>query len=178
MKNKAHSVYQAKSWSILLIFAIACFAGFISFVSKAQASEYQTSEYQRNQAVPVQQVLFGKVLSIRRVTEREIREDQANGWQVFGGALIGGAIGYQFGDGSGQAITTILGSLLGAAAADSNRSGQQTRVLELIELNIQLEDGSQYMVIQDYDRNMVFSTGDDIRMIYLANGSVRIDQQL
>ncbi|REL28855.1 glycine zipper 2TM domain-containing protein [Thalassotalea euphylliae] len=136
------------------------------------------SEYQRNQAVPVQQVLFGKVLSSRRITEREIREDQANGWQVFGGALIGGAIGYQFGDGSGQAIATILGSVLGAAAADSNHSRQQERVLHLVELNIRIDDGSEYMVIQDFDRRMVFSAGDAIRMIYLANGSVRIDKQL
>ena len=170
MKNTVITRFQALSLLLPLMFASILF---VSLTGMAKASEYQ-----RNQAVPVQQVLFGEVLSTRRITEREIREDQANGWQVFGGALIGGAIGYQFGDGSGQAIATILGSLLGAAAADNNHSRRQERVLELIELNIRVEDGNQYMVIQDYDRRMVFSAGDEIRMIYLANGSVRIDKQL
>jgi outer membrane lipoprotein SlyB len=34
------------------------------------------------------------------------------------------------------------------------------------------------MVVQDLDRRMVFQARDEIRMIYLANGSVRIDKQM
>ena len=43
---------------------------------------------------------------------------------------------------------------------------------------IQVENGDEYMVVQDLDRRMVFQPKDDIRLIYLANGSVRIDKQM
>jgi outer membrane lipoprotein SlyB len=33
-------------------------------------------------------------------------------------------------------------------------------------------------VVQDFDPSMLFHIQDKIRMIYLANGSVRIDKQL
>ena len=42
---------------------------------------------------------------------------------------------------------------------------------------IKTEDGEQFMVIQDYDNTMVFHTKDRVRMIYLANSTVRIDKQ-
>jgi len=137
------------------------------------------ADYDRNKAVPVEKVLFGQILSVRNITEQELIEDQHNGWQVFGGALIGGVIGNQFGSGHGRDLATILGAIIGGSIANNNNQ-QESRVvtLRLVELMIRTEQGQEYMVVQDFDANMVFTTKDEIRMVYLANGFVRIDRQM
>jgi len=135
------------------------------------------SEYQRNQAVPVKNVLFGKVLSVRKISEHELIQDKENGWNTFGGALIGGVIGNQFGDGSGQFAATILGSIIGANIAKGNPKKNKVKVINLIELMLRIDDGKEYMVVQDYDSKMQFNIGDAIRLIYLENGTVRVDKQ-
>ena len=132
--------------------------------------------YERNKAVPVQEVLFGKVQSVRNITEQELVRDKNQGWKVFGGALIGGAIGNQFGDGSGQVAATILGALIGASISDSRHPQYHERSLRLVEMMIETEQGKAYMVVQDFDSRMTFSQDDKIRLIYLENGSVRIDK--
>ena len=43
---------------------------------------------------------------------------------------------------------------------------------------IQVDNGDEYMVIQDLDSRMLFQAKDAIRMVYLANGTVRIDKQM
>ena len=135
------------------------------------------NEYERNKAVPVQQVLFGHVLSVRNITERELIEDREKGWKVFGGALLGGVIGNQFGSGSGRDVATVLGALMGGAMANSNHPQYQEKVLNLVELMIKVENGQEYMVVQDLDHSMMFQRGNAIRLVYLANGSVRVDKQ-
>jgi len=134
--------------------------------------------YDRNKAVPVEKVLFGHITSVRHITERELIKDKNNGWQVFGGALIGGAIGSQFGSGSGRDVATILGALIGASSAGKNQNSVREKINHLVELMIKIENGDEYMVIQDRDKKMPFKIKDAIRMIYLANGSVRIDKYL
>ncbi|MDP5032200.1 MAG: glycine zipper 2TM domain-containing protein [Paraglaciecola sp.] len=136
------------------------------------------ADYQRNEAVPVDKVIFGKVTSVRNVTQTELLEDRNHGWKVFGGALIGGTIGNQFGSGGGRALSTILGAMLGGSVANTNNQRVEQITLQLVELMITIEDGSEYMVVQDRDPAMIFQPRDKIRMIYLADGSVRIDKQM
>lgn len=136
------------------------------------------ADYQRNEAVPVEKVLFGKVTSVRNISETELIEDSRHGWKVFGGALIGGTIGNQFGSGSGRVLTTILGAMLGGSLANNHPPSAQYVNIQLVELMIRIDDGSEYMVVQDLDPAMVFHAEDKIRMIYLADGSVRIDKQM
>ncbi|MFS1438935.1 glycine zipper 2TM domain-containing protein [Shewanella sp. 10N.286.48.A6] len=130
--------------------------------------------YDRNQAAPVEKVIYGQVESIKHVTQTQLVEDRNVGWKTFGGALVGGVIGHQFGGGSGQDVATVLGALVGGAAA--NQYGNTTRTLEykLIEMMINLDDGSQVMVIQDQDPGMAFNAGDEVRVVYLK-GYVRVD---
>lgn len=143
-------------------------------------SNVVNADYDRNKAVPVEQVLFGTVISARNVSQEELIQDKNSGWKTFGGALIGGAIGNQFGGGSGRDIATVLGAVIGGAVAN-NRSQGKTIVIHLVELMIEVECAEQqcqqYMVIQDYDSQMVFHHQDAVRMVYLANGNVRIDKQ-
>ncbi|MCT8986762.1 glycine zipper 2TM domain-containing protein [Shewanella sp. KJ10-1] len=141
---------------------------FCLFSSLAQAA------YERNQAVPVEKVLYGNIDSVRQVSEKQLVEDSRSGWKTFGGALIGGVIGHQFGSGSGQDVATVLGALIGGGLGSQH--GQSAYYLEnkLVELMITQEDGSQVMVIQDLDPGMVFSAGDEVRVVYLK-GYVRVD---
>lgn len=135
-----------------------------------------SSQYERNKAVPVEKVLFGKIDSVRNVTERELIEDYQSGWSTFGGAIIGGAIGHQFGSGSGQDVATILGALIGASIASDKKKRYREVTIELVELMITVNNGDQFMVLQQKDRQMLFKAGDEIRMIYLSDGAVRIDK--
>jgi outer membrane lipoprotein SlyB len=136
------------------------------------------ADYDRNKAVPVEKVLFGELQSVRNITEQELIEDKNQGWKVFGGALIGGAIGSQFGSGSGRDVATILGALLGGSISHNKNPQYHLRTIRLVELMIKTDEGDEFMVIQYLDSKMIFQRNDAIRLIYLANGSVRIDKQI
>tara|TARA_R110001583_G_scaffold182779_1_gene340913 strand:- start:20792 stop:21268 length:477 start_codon:yes stop_codon:yes gene_type:complete len=141
---------------------------------------YSTSvyaNYDRNKAVPVEKVLFGSVVSVRNISNEELIRDKKNGWHTFGGALVGGVIGNQFGGGSGRDVATILGAIIGGSIANNNRNKPERVITRLVELMIKTDSGEQFMVIQDYDLSMVFHFKDKVRMIYLANSTVRIDKQ-
>jgi outer membrane lipoprotein SlyB len=136
------------------------------------------ANYDRNQAVPVEKVLFGRVVSVRNISHEELIRDKKNGWHTFGGALIGGVIGNQFGSGSGRDVATILGAIIGGSIANNRHSQPEKVITRLVELMITTESGKQFMVLQDYDSKMIFHAKDKVRMIYLANSTVRIDKQL
>lgn len=162
---------KALTLNTLALFAL--FTGLIMLCSTTNAY----ANYDRNKAVPVEKVLFGTVISARNVNQEELIKDKNNGWHTFGGALIGGVIGNQFGGGSGRDVATILGAIVGGAIA-KNRNNQPTKVIiRLVELMIEVEGGEQFMVIQDFDNQMMFHSNDNVRMIYLANNTVRIDKQ-
>jgi outer membrane lipoprotein SlyB len=151
--------------------------GFLSFILIFSTASL-TADYERNKAVPVEKVLFGVVQSVRNITEKELIEDKNKGWKTFGGALIGGAIGNQFGSGSGRDVATVLGALLGGAIASNKNPQYNEKTLRLVELMIKTEQGKEFMVVQDLDNHMLFHRQDEVRMVYLANGSVRIDKQM
>jgi outer membrane lipoprotein SlyB len=142
------------------------------------SSSVVSAEYERNKAVPVEKVLFGKVYSVRNITQQELIEDKNKGWKVFGGALIGGAIGSHFGSGSGRDVATVLGALIGGSIADNKHPQYRQKTLHLVELMIKTDQGKEFMVVQDLDNRMLFQRNDAIRMVYLANGTVRIDKQM
>ncbi|WOC27670.1 glycine zipper 2TM domain-containing protein [Pseudoalteromonas sp. N1230-9] len=134
------------------------------------------ADYQRNKAVPVQQVLFGSVQSVRNITEQELVNDKTNGWKTFGGALIGGVVGNQFGGGSGRTVATILGSMIGGSIAHNQQQSSRYVQYQLVELMIQVENGEQFMVVQDKDSRMLFNQGDKVRLVYLSDNTVRVDK--
>jgi len=154
-------------------FIAACLCLFTVIISPAVSADYE-----RNKAVPVENVLFGKVYSVRHIAQQELIEDKSKGWKVFGGALIGGAIGNQFGRGSGRDVATVLGALIGGSIADNKHPQYRQKTLHLVEMMIKTDQGKEFMVVQDLDNRMLFQRNDAIRMIYLSNGSVRIDKQM
>jgi len=135
------------------------------------------AEYDRDKAVPVEKVLFGSIVSVRNITNEELIRDRNNGWHTFGGAIIGGIIGNQFGGGSGKDVATILGAIIGGSVANNSQEQARKVTIRLVELMITVESGEQFMVIQDLDKQMVFHAKDKVRLIYLANNTVRVDKQ-
>jgi outer membrane lipoprotein SlyB len=149
--------------SICAVLLVLCL-----FCGQSQAA------YERNQAVPVEKVLYGQIESIKHVTEKQLVEDSRSGWETFGGALIGGVIGHQFGGGSGQDVATVLGALIGGGIGSQQGSQQYYLENKLVELMINQDDGTRVMVIQDVDLGMMFTAGDEVRVVYLT-GYVRVD---
>ena len=41
---------------------------------------------------------------------------------------------------------------------------------------IKVENGEQFMVVQDKDNQMIFRTGDSVRLVYLSDNTVRVDK--
>jgi len=140
-----------------------------------------SARYERNKAMPVEKVVFGTIVSIRNIKQEELVEDKNKGWRTFGAALIGGVIGNQFGGGRGRDVSTVLGAIIGSSAVHNNNSSNKKVTVHLVELMIEVDcleqRCSQFMIIQDYDQHMVFHNQDAVRMVYLANGTVRIDKQ-
>ncbi|PML02888.1 hypothetical protein BCT86_03465 [Vibrio breoganii] len=130
--------------------------------------------YQRNTARPVNEVVYGQVDTVRYISQQQIVESEAKGWQTLLGAVVGGVIGNQFGGGTGKEVATAIGAVAGAGVV-RHYGNQQYRVEhKLVEILIKTDDNRLIDVIQGIDRNMLFSAGDTVRILYFDNG-VRVD---
>ncbi|EHK6024447.1 glycine zipper 2TM domain-containing protein [Vibrio parahaemolyticus] len=130
--------------------------------------------YQRNVAKPVNEVVYGKIDSVRYITQQEVVQSKSNGWKTLLGATIGGLVGNQFGGGTGKEVATAVGALAGAVVAQNQSNYQYTVEYKLVELLIKVKGDKLINVIQDVDKNMLFSRGDEVRILYFDDG-VRVD---
>ncbi|MCQ9063850.1 glycine zipper 2TM domain-containing protein [Vibrio diabolicus] len=130
--------------------------------------------YERNVAKPVNEVVYGEIDSVRYITQQEVVQSKNNGWKTLLGATIGGLVGNQFGGGTGREVATAVGALAGAAVAQNQSNYQYTVEYKLVELLIKVKGDKLINVIQDVDKNMLFSRGDEVRILYFDDG-VRVD---
>ncbi len=130
--------------------------------------------YERNVAKPVNEVVYGKIDSVRYITQQEVVQSKSNGWKTLLGATIGGLVGNQFGGGTGREVATAVGALAGTAVAQNQSNYQYTVEYKLVELLIKVKGDKLINVIQDVDKNMLFSRGDEVRILYFDDG-VRVD---
>ncbi|MBE3823449.1 glycine zipper 2TM domain-containing protein [Vibrio parahaemolyticus] len=135
---------------------------------------FANAAYQRNFAKPVNEVVYGKIDSVRYITQQEVVQSKSNGWKTLLGATIGGLVGNQFGGGTGKEVATAVGALAGAAVAQNQSNYQYTVEYKLVELLIKVKGDKLINVIQDVDKNMLFSRGDEVRILYFDDG-VRVD---
>ncbi len=135
---------------------------------------FANAAYQRNVAKPVNEVVYGKIDSVRYITQQEVVQSKSNGWKTLLGATIGGLVGNQFGGGTGKEVATAVGALAGAAVAQNQSNYQYTVEYKLVELLIKVKGNKLINVIQDVDKNMLFSRGDEVRILYFDDG-VRVD---
>ncbi|EIM6116491.1 glycine zipper 2TM domain-containing protein [Vibrio parahaemolyticus] len=135
---------------------------------------FANAAYQRNVAKPVNEEVYGKIDSVRYITQQEVVQSKSNGWKTLLGATIGGLVGNQFGGGTGKEVATAVGALAGAAVAQNQSNYQYTVEYKLVELLIKVKGDKLINVIQDVDKNMLFSRGDEVRILYFDDG-VRVD---
>ncbi len=135
---------------------------------------FANAAYQKNVAKPVNEVVYGKIESVRYITQQEVVQSKSNGWKTLLGATIGGLVGNQFGGGTGKEVATAVGALAGAAVAQNQSNYQYTVEYKLVELLIKVKGDKLINVIQDVDKNMLFSRGDEVRILYFDDG-VRVD---
>ncbi len=135
---------------------------------------FANAAYQRNVAKPVNEVVYGKIDSVRYITQQEVVQSKSNGWKTLLGATIGGLVGNQFGGGTGKEVATAVGALAGAAVAQNQSNYQYTVEYKLVELLIKVKGDKLINVIQDVDKNMLFSRGDEVRILHFDDG-VRVD---
>ncbi|HAV1546790.1 TPA: glycine zipper 2TM domain-containing protein [Vibrio parahaemolyticus] len=135
---------------------------------------FANAAYQRNVAKPVNEVVYGKIDSVRYITQQEVVQSKSNGWKTLLGATIGGLVGNQFGGGTGKEVATAVGALAGATVAQNQSNYQYTVEYKLVELLIKVKGDKLINVIQDVDKNMLFSRGDEVRILYFDDG-VRVD---
>ncbi|HHC6483845.1 TPA: glycine zipper 2TM domain-containing protein [Vibrio parahaemolyticus] len=135
---------------------------------------FANAAYQRNVAKPVNGVVYGKIDSVRYITQQEVVQSKSNGWKTLLGATIGGLVGNQFGGGTGKEVATAVGALAGAVVAQNQSNYQYTVEYKLVELLIKVKGDKLINVIQDVDKNMLFSRGDEVRILYFDDG-VRVD---
>ncbi|HCZ9682176.1 TPA: glycine zipper 2TM domain-containing protein [Vibrio parahaemolyticus] len=135
---------------------------------------FANAAYQRNVAKPVNEVVYGKIDSVRYITQQEVVQSKSNGWKTLLGATIGGLVGNQFGGGTGKEVATAVGALAGAVVAQNQSNYQYTVEYKLVELLIKVKGYKLINVIQDVDKNMLFSRGDEVRILYFDDG-VRVD---
>ncbi|WP_229616431.1 outer membrane lipoprotein, partial [Vibrio parahaemolyticus] len=125
---------------------------------------FANAAYQRNVAKPVNEVVYGKIDSVRYITQQEVVQSKSNGWKTLLGATIGGLVGNQFGGGTGKEVATAVGALAGAVVAQNQSNYQYTVEYKLVELLIKVKGDKLINVIQDVDKNLLFSRGDEVRI--------------
>ncbi|MCG6350135.1 glycine zipper 2TM domain-containing protein [Vibrio fluvialis] len=138
---------------------------------------FANAAYQRNQARPVNEVVFGQVETVRYISQQDIVHSKANGWETLLGAVVGGLIGNQFGDGHGREVATAIGAVAGAGIARSNANQTYHVEYRLVEILIKTSEGKLIDVIQDVDSQMLFSSGDRVRILYFDD-EVRVDKEM
>ncbi|MCG6368518.1 glycine zipper 2TM domain-containing protein [Vibrio fluvialis] len=138
---------------------------------------FANAAYQRNQARPVNEVVFGQVETVRYISQQDIVHSKANGWETLLGAVVGGLIGNQFGDGHGREVATAIGAVAGAGIARSNANQTYHVEYRLVEILIKTSEGKLIDVIQYVDSQMLFSSGDRVRILYFDDG-VRVDKEM
>ncbi|EKO3424123.1 glycine zipper 2TM domain-containing protein [Vibrio fluvialis] len=138
---------------------------------------FANAAYQRNQARPVNEVVFGQVETVRYISQQDIVHSKANGWETLLGAVVGGLIGNQFGDGHGREVATAIGAVAGAGIARSNANQTYHVEYRLVEILIKTSEGKLIDVIQDVDSQMLFRSGDRVRILYFDDG-VRVDKEM
>ena len=134
-----------------------------------------SAAYNRNEARVVNKVVYGEVDSVRYITHQEMVQSTVNGWETLLGAAVGGLIGNQFSDGRGRELATAVGAIAGASVVHQQQNKTTSVNYKLVELLVKTEEGQLVDIVQDLDSNMLFSRGDEVRILYFDNG-VRVDQ--
>lgn len=96
-----------------------------------------------------QSIQYGKLINVR---EYGVQKNESNALMMAGGAAIGGLLGNQVGGGRGKTLATIAGAGLGAYAA--NEATKSQKIVPMVELQIQDDNGTSYTINQEKKANL------------------------
>jgi len=138
--------------------AIAAVLSAAAVLSGCANPSASSAVYTHAQAQREQIVRLGTVESVRPVV---IQQDKTTGAGVLAGGALGGVLGNAVGAGSGRAITTVGGAILGSIAGDAIEN-RVTRTNGL-EITVRLDNGETRVVAQAADVSI--NAGQRVRMI-------------
>jgi outer membrane lipoprotein SlyB len=127
------------------------------------------SAYSRNQVQQAQQIEYAVVDSVQPV----IIQGRTDGVVGAGsGAIIGGIAGSTMGGGKGSSIMTVLGAVAGGMAGQAIEENATT--VQGQEIVVRTDSGRLFSVVQEVQNNMMFRSGDRVRVLTTQGGTVRV----
>ena len=123
--------------------------------------------FNAGEAQQIQQVSFGTVLAVEEV---RVEGDGAHTGAIIGG-ITGAAVGSLFGGGSGKVLSVLGGALAGGVLGHGIEG--QVRSFDAYQLTIELENGSNIVVVQRKDEQF-FTRGDRVRVIVSGQNAARV----
>lgn len=146
-----------------LFVAVIALSGMV-FLSGC-ASSLSSGAYTRDSARQMQTVYYGTVDSVRTVQIEGTKTPVGTG----AGAVAGGILGNQVG-GSGRALATLGGALIGGAAGAAAEEGITRQ--PGYEITVRLDNGRVISVVQAAD--IAFAPGERVRVIEARDGTTRV----
>ncbi len=150
-----------KQYWLVVLFSFVFLTGCMSNLSG--------QSYSRDEARQVQRVKLGTVLDVQMVQI----EGTKSGVGAMAGAAAGGLAGSSVGNNKGSSIAAIAGAVAGGLIGGKGEEAY-TRT-QGIQLTIELEDGTYISVVQEYDENVDFHSGDSVKLL-TSNGVTRVIQ--
>jgi len=147
-----------------LILAVIALGGAVFLAGCA--SSMSSGAYSRDSARQMQTVYYGTVDSVRTVQIEGTKTPVGTG----AGAVAGGILGNQVGGGSGRALATLGGALLGGVAGSAAEEGITRQ--PGYEIVVRLDNGRTISVVQAAD--IAFSPGERVRVIEARDGTTRV----
>ncbi|MFP4315009.1 MAG: glycine zipper 2TM domain-containing protein [Desulfovibrionales bacterium] len=152
-----------KKWIVCIVILTLALAGMAGCAPSREGKVYS-----RSQARVMHDVHYGTVLQVEPVTIEGTR----SGFGTLGGALVGGVLGSLIGRGKGRTLSTVGGALGGAAAGAGGEEAVTSK--DAIEIAVELDNGEIVSIVQEPD--VVYRTGDRVRVLTAPDGSARVRQ--
>ncbi|MFW6020697.1 MAG: glycine zipper 2TM domain-containing protein [Guyparkeria sp.] len=149
-----------KHWMTLVLAAVS-----VAFLSGC-ASSLSSGAYSRDSARQMQTVYYGTIDSVRTVQIEGTKTPVGTG----AGAITGGILGNQVGGGSGRALATVGGALLGGVAGSAAEEGLTRQ--PGYEITVRLDNGRTVSIVQAAD--VSFQPGERVRVIEARDGTTRV----
>ncbi|MFP4251227.1 MAG: glycine zipper 2TM domain-containing protein [Guyparkeria sp.] len=149
-----------KHWMTLVLAAVG-----VAFLSGC-ASSLSSGAYSRDSARQMQTVYYGTIDSVRTVQIEGTKTPVGTG----AGAITGGILGNQVGGGSGRALATVGGALLGGMAGSAAEEGLTRQ--PGYEITVRLDNGRTVSIVQAAD--VSFQPGERVRVIEARDGTTRV----
>ncbi|MGB1297981.1 MAG: hypothetical protein ACPG8A_06880 [Psychrobium sp.] len=146
----------------LVVLGIVLIIGVVSTQGTAVAND---------KTIQISKVESAVVSSIRQLSEQDLERDKNRNWALFGKSLLGGVLGYQYGNGSGHDIKSVLNTILAHnQEKDEGNELKSSNKVRLTELQVRLNNGKRQAIILATQNDRVYRANDKVRLVYFETG--------